>query len=125
LAVSIEEVKVKDIQLVIFDMDGLMFDTESLAYKTWKEVVNKFNYPFEMPFFETMLGSNLNRIKEICFKEYGNDFPFDEIKKERYELTRQIIKEEGVPFKKGLHELLEFLIRKNPQQFLHCFSLFL
>ena len=34
-------------ELVIFDMDGLMFDTERVAKRAWKEAGNKFGYKFE------------------------------------------------------------------------------
>ncbi len=99
----------KDLELVIFDMDGLMFDTEKIAYRTWETVVRQLGYAFDFEFFQTMLGSNLTRINELCFKKYGNDFPVDQIKEMRYQLTKDIISQEGVPFKKGLVELLIYL----------------
>ncbi len=35
------------IRAVIFDMDGLMFDTERLAKQAWLEVGKKLGYPME------------------------------------------------------------------------------
>jgi|SRR5690554_343607 len=99
----------KDIKLIIFDMDGLMFDTEKISFRVWKEVLDRYNYRFDFSIFSKMLGSNLSRIKDICITEYGIDFPFDLIVEERYALTNQIIKKDGIPIKEGLRELLEFL----------------
>lgn len=97
------------IELIIFDMDGLMFDTEKISFRVWKEVLEKYGYDFDFSIFSKMIGSNLLRIKDICLKEYGEDFPFDLVKEERYVLTNSIIEKEGIPIKKGLRELLDFL----------------
>jgi len=99
----------RELELVIFDMDGLMFDSEKIAYRVWDEILKKYDYQLNYDFYLSMIGSNLTRIKQLCFNHFGQNFPFDEIKIERYELTSEIIIREGVPFKKGLIELLEFL----------------
>ncbi len=104
---------INNLELIIFDMDGLMFDSEKIAYKAWKEVLIKYDYTLRLDFYHSMIGSNLKRIRELCIKEYGYDFPFEQIKKERYALTNQMIIKNGVPFKKGLIELLEFLQSLN------------
>lgn len=99
----------KDIELIIFDMDGLMFDTEKMSYQIWQEVLGKYNYEFNFTIFSKMLGTSLVNLKKVCLQEYGDDFPFELIKEERYKLTKEIIEKEGLPLKKGLLELLEFL----------------
>ncbi len=103
----------KDLELIIFDMDGLMFDSEKISYRVWDEVLKKHGYEFDFCFFEKMIGSNLERIKDMCFKQFGNDFPFDDIKTERYQLTNDIIKQQGIPLKQGLLDLLDFLKTVN------------
>lgn len=103
----------KNIELVIFDMDGLMFDTERISCRVWSEVLAKHGYHYNFEIFSEMIGSNLERIKAICIKHYGADFPFDEIKLERYDLTNKIIEAEGLAIKKGLIELLAFLYPLN------------
>lgn len=34
----------ENVDLVIFDMDGLMFDTERIAYAAWKEATADYGY---------------------------------------------------------------------------------
>lgn len=97
------------LELVIFDMDGLMFDTEKLSYRIWKETVTEYGFQFTDAFYLSMIGSNLERIKGLCLKEFGEIFPFDEIKEVRYKRTNDLIKKDGLPVKKGLMELLTFL----------------
>jgi len=47
-----------DIELVIFDMDGLMFDTEKISFEAWKEAANRYNYQIDSALFEKTIGTN-------------------------------------------------------------------
>jgi HAD superfamily hydrolase (TIGR01509 family) len=98
-----------DIKLVIFDMDGLMFDTERLAKKFWMEASEKFNHKIDDKIFEKTIGLNVNKTREIYKEYYGNKFPYEEIRAEKNKLERNYISSNGVPFKEGLIELLEYL----------------
>lgn len=48
-----------EIELIIFDMNGLMFDTEKISYIGWKEAAKKYNYIIEKDLFEKTTGANL------------------------------------------------------------------
>ncbi|MDD5600813.1 MAG: HAD family phosphatase [Actinomycetota bacterium] len=109
--VSKESINIEgfDIKLVIFDMDGLMFDTERLAKKFWMEASEKFNHKIDDKIFKKTIGLNIKETKEIYKKYYGNEFPYEEIRAEKNKLERNYISSNGVPFKKGLIDLLEYL----------------
>lgn len=98
-----------NIELIIFDMDGLMFDSERIAFSAWQEVLNKHGYEITLDFYLNLIGSNEERIKELCSKEYGSDFPFDELKQERYQVVDRIINNKGLLLKTGLKEILDYL----------------
>ncbi|GAG71324.1 hypothetical protein ES703_56106 [subsurface metagenome] len=68
------------IKLIIFDMDGLMFDTERLASRHWKEAGKKFNYKIDDEVFKKTIGLNVVKTEEIYRKYYGVCFPFEKIK---------------------------------------------
>lgn len=102
-----------DIELIIFDMDGLMFDTERLSYQAWKEAASLYNYHIDQDLFEKTIGTNLAKTKEIYFEYFGSSFPFDLIKDERVKLSDKFVKTNGVPIKNGLYELLAYLDLKN------------
>lgn len=102
-----------DIELIIFDMDGLMFDTERLSYQAWKEAADLYNYHIDQDLFEKTIGTNLTKTKEIYFDYFGSSFPFDLIKDERVKLSDKFVKINGVPIKNGLYELLAYLSLKN------------
>lgn len=101
------------IELIIFDMDGLMFDTEKTSYIGWKEAAKKYGYEIQKDLFEKTIGANLARTKEVFFNHFGDDFPFDLIKEARVNISNNIIKTSGVPIKNGLYELISYLNQSN------------
>ncbi len=101
------------IKLIIFDMDGLMFDTERLAFMHWKKAAKKFNYRINDEIFKQTIGLKLMETEKIYEKYYGPDFPFEKIKNEEIKLVEDYIRLEGVPVKEGLYELLECIKGKR------------
>lgn len=101
-------------KLVIFDMDGLMFDTETLSYKMWCFLFNKYNLPIKHDFLLELRGLNLDACVKL-FKENYQDstLDFKALKKEKNELVYKYIISNGVPVKDGLFELLDYLKKKN------------
>jgi HAD superfamily hydrolase (TIGR01509 family) len=101
------------IELVIFDMDGLMFDTEALTKRAWQEVGKVHNYDIPMQFLLGLLGMNRVSISNQFKTVFGQDFPFDDMYAEQGKCVARIIEEEGLGIKKGLTELLEYLQANN------------
>jgi HAD superfamily hydrolase (TIGR01509 family) len=102
-----------EMELVIFDMDGLMFDTEKISFIAWEEAARSFNYLIDRDIFEKTVGANLHKTKDIYMAHFGESFPFDLIVNERIKISDEIIKSKGVPIKKGLLELINYLNAKN------------
>ncbi len=102
------------ISLVIFDMDGLMFDTEKLSYKMWEKIFIKYNIKPNPKFFLKLRGRNEEACVKLFKDEYKDlDIDFKKIKKEKNELVYNEILEHGVPVKEGLYELLDYLKENN------------
>ncbi|MBU5317260.1 HAD family phosphatase [Clostridium bornimense] len=97
------------VELVIFDMDGLMFDTEKVAKRAWKETGDKFQYKFEGEIFDRFLGRNIVAVRNEIIETYGEECPVDEIIKEVKYLENKIVDDEGLVVKEGLYDLLEHL----------------
>lgn len=94
---------------VIFDMDGLMFDTERIVKRSWDIAGEKMGYgKLGDNIFHT-LGMNLNGRRDYFHRVYGKDFPFEEFGEQYKAAWFNIVEEEGIPVKPGLRELLEFL----------------
>lgn len=96
-------------QAVVFDMDGVIFDTERLVIEFWKEVAKKHNIPNIEHTCIQCLGTNRVRTREIFLENYGADFPFDLYRAEVTELFNTHYKGVPLPTKPGVRELLSYL----------------
>ena len=94
---------------VVFDMDGVLFDTQKVYTRTWREVAEILHIDnFEIP-LKLCIGRNRVDQVDILKTHCGEDFPFDEF----YDLKEKIftghIEEDGVPLKKGTKLILDTL----------------
>ena len=97
----------------VFDMDGLMLDTEKLLVRFWKESARSYGY--------NMTDENVFEIRSLSRKYsipllkgiFGEDFPFNEVRNRRIALMNEYIDTYGFDVKKGLFELLDFLKENN------------
>lgn len=62
---------------VIFDMDGLMFDTERLSFRFWKQAGEKIGYEIPEEMVEGFRGRNRASIGKEILDIYGPEFDFD------------------------------------------------
>lgn len=94
---------------VLFDMDGVVLDTEKLYTRFWQEAANAFGYPMTK---EQALGMrSLNRGAGLAKMQsyFGPDVDYDKIRQKRIELMDTFVEKEGVEVKPGVFELLAYL----------------
>lgn len=103
----------KKVDAIIFDMDGVLIDSERISFKCFKEAFKEYNYEIDEKFYLMLIGRTVNSIKELMKKEYGADFPFDEIYERKRNLAFETTKKNGVKIKPGVHELLDYLNDKK------------
>jgi HAD superfamily hydrolase (TIGR01509 family) len=103
----IEELEM--IKGVIFDMDGLMFDTERISISAWKYAALQMGHTLPDDFFFKILGTNMKTTMNVYESEFGNAFDFQSFKELRRGYTAKYIEENGMPIKDGLIELLDYL----------------
>lgn len=97
------------IEAVIFDMDGLLFDTEKLCMEMWQAQGEKEGIVFSNDLFYKCIGRNNKDTKEIVLASLGHDFPYDDFRKKASSAMRDHMDKFGPPQKQGLCELLSFL----------------
>lgn len=101
-------------KLFIFDMDGLIFDTEKFAYKVWKITGEKFGFQMTEEQFNQLRGmTEEDIIKRV--QEFFNGNEEVPIWRRFMKTTRnQLIDEIQTVYKMvGLDSLLDFLKRKG------------
>ena len=90
----------KQLSLVIFDMDGLMFDTERLAFSAWKKAGKDFGFEITPNLYTKTIGSDFRDVQLIYNNHFGKSFPYHEIRKTEIQYTEEYIEQNGVPVKK-------------------------
>lgn len=94
---------------VIFDMDGLMINSEVVTFESYQEILKSMNLSMSREFYLSLLGKPDHEITQQMADEYGNDFPFYEVLKQVHQLMHDRFANDGVPLKKGLIALLQDL----------------
>ena len=63
------------LEAVIFDMDGVIFDSETLVIRTWKQVADKYGIPDVEKVCMQCLGTNHEATVKIFSETLWQDFP--------------------------------------------------
>jgi HAD superfamily hydrolase (TIGR01509 family) len=97
------------LELVIFDMDGLMLDTEPSSKAGWNEACRQMGYEMTEGLYRNMIGTNYQVCEERMKACLGENFNFDEAHAIRTEFVTRYREIHGVGIKKGLLFLLDTL----------------
>jgi HAD superfamily hydrolase (TIGR01509 family) len=94
---------------VIFDMDGLLFDTEQTGRWAWDKALELHGYQLTDEVYREFVGRDMTHRKAILMARFGEQFPFDSVKNQRIELGDAMEIEQGLEPKPGALELLATL----------------
>lgn len=108
----------ENIKAIIFDMDGVMFDTERLYEEAFAMIAKKWGYESEVTeeFIKSFKGKKKEAIKvmyktlldKVSVERTGKEFDADEHIKQVLEYLDNYIENNGMPIKNGLIELLQY-----------------
>jgi beta-phosphoglucomutase-like phosphatase (HAD superfamily) len=98
---------------VIFDMDGLMLDTESLGERTWRDASAMTGIAFDMALLPGMIGRNYRDCRAMLREHYGAAYPVEQLTAACLVAFDAIVAREGIAQKRGLGELLDWLERER------------
>lgn len=94
---------------VVFDMDGLLFDSERVVMLSWDLAGNRLGYEALGQNIYHTLGMGADSRKRYFRETYGEAFPYEQFQKLYREAFYDYADTHGIPLKPGVREVLEFL----------------
>lgn len=93
-------------KLIIFDMDGLMFDTEAIGMRAYEEVGKEWGLPTGKDIYLTLIGLDKRDTCEKYRQLYGEDMDAELFYRQVGDRIEEIMERDGIPMKPGLLPLL-------------------
>ena len=102
------------IKLCVFDMDGLLVDTERQMYvKTGLEVSKEIGHPVSEEFLCSLMGGSWDKYLGHFKEAYGEDYPTEEYWEKYDARVRYIVENEALPLRPGVNEILDYCEKKG------------
>ena len=98
---------------VIFDMDGVIFDTEKVYLDIWIEVFEKYGYKMTKELYVNVMGTGRKNVIKTFLENFGDDLPIEKMYEEKDNQLFYIIENQGIPLKEGVKELFSMFKEKN------------
>lgn len=103
------------IKAVIFDMDGVLIDTEKYYIQLGMDITKEMGYEIPREVFLSMRSLNRKFSKPMLLEKYGVDFDFEYFHAERRRRLREILEYRGIEKKPGVDEVLAVLKKEGLQ----------
>lgn len=100
-------------ELAIFDMDGLIFDTERLFMEKRAVILREYGYEHREEDYYKTLGTCGEPLLRILHDIYGPDYPAEEISRKARQAVTEHIEACGSAVKPGITELLRYFAQKE------------
>ncbi|EPE2649718.1 HAD family hydrolase [Vibrio fluvialis] len=96
-------------QAAIFDMDGLLLDTERVCLEIFEQACHAVGVPFLRDLYLSVIGRNAAGIEASLRAGYGPDLDYPVLHNEWRKRYNAVVKHQPIPVKQGVIELLQWL----------------
>lgn len=95
---------------IIFDMDGVLVNTEPLHFRCWQEVLKEDGITLDYEIYKPCIGSTREVFRQLMVDAYGDIFEdYPTMNRRMEEKKKEIVEKEGFPQCEGIREVLEKL----------------
>lgn len=101
------------VQGIIFDLDGLMFDTEPVWIAAWDVAFSEQGLSFKHDLLPQLFGASHETIGKIVDAAYAGDARALVAVREHARIGREMMLEQGAAKKPGLDELLGYVAEQD------------
>lgn len=105
--------KLPKFSAVIFDLDGLVLDTESTYIRAWQQAARLMNYDFSVLSASALSGLHYQAIVEFLLVNFGADFDLQRFNQLSGQCWRDYVQQHGIEKKAGFDELLAVIKAQN------------
>lgn len=102
-----------DIGGVVFDMDGLLFDSERVMGDAFQQALAEAGIEYPEGLYLKTIGKDVHKTRQILMEAFGDDYPFADVRARQRELIERTYEEQGMPMKEGVFEALEYFSSKD------------
>ena len=96
---------------IVFDMDGLLLDTERIVLDGFLHACRTHGLPPDPDAYHRCIGTTVERTRELLIEGYGPDFPYDTIVASWNGYCDERLARRPPPLKPGAREVLETVRR--------------
>lgn len=91
---------------LIFDMDGLLLDTEGLYKRAWRQAANEAGFDLTDELYLKLIGITIADCELVLVENFGETFPLETFRTRAASLYKELHESEGLQLKPGVRELL-------------------
>lgn len=104
---------IPEFSAVIFDLDGLVLDTESTYILAWQQAAGIMGYDFSLLSASVLSGLHYRAVVEVLFTNFGADFDLPRFNRLSAECWHAYVQQQGIAKKSGFDELLALIKQFN------------
>jgi beta-phosphoglucomutase len=100
--------KINEFSAFIFDMDGLVLDTEPTYFAAWQKAVEQMGYKVDQHIMNTISGYHYSQVEAQLIAWYGQEFNLHTFKQLSGDLWRVYVNNHGIAVRDGVLALLDY-----------------